>query len=663
MKAAALRYAGGGIRVFPVNGKEPLTTHGFHDASSERAQVETWWKSWPEAGIATPDFDVVDVDLYKPECRPTWERIRPLIPEGTPQTRTGGGGLQFIFQAGTLKRGRIGPGVDSRYAGSNYVLLPPSPHPKGGSYEAVVDVLLKQPKPAPEFPRGKGSSEFKQLREQMDAGQKILNGRNTAAWWRAVEILRTLPADTELDPVERLVQSWVNTNCVGELDEVDVPKQVRGAAAFVVNERETVEEDNHWTPLADVVVRPIVFLEKPFLQAAAFHLLAGVKNAGKGTYLAHLAARFTRGEFGPKRHVLWIALGEDSYSTDVSPRIEAAGGDKTHATVWTSGAFILPESAADLERKATQRGDVGMIVLDPLGGAMQAGKSSNFDSDVRPALQVLNQLADTTQAIVFGVRHISIKTERRRDGALAGILGSSDWVNIPRVVLSLLHDDVDKATRHLHIAAGNRVQQDTPGLMLRIEGHLLEGHEHPVTRMRVLGESAKDPDELLAAKRPRQTTKTDAAKRLILEVLHGCPGQEMESDGLDAEIAERAGLAAQTIRNIRGEMRTAGLLRPRPQKDADGKVEQWFVALTGAGIAAAIVHPIQNPLTHNLRVSGLSKPETPPRVSVSGERGFLGEAAGTGDLVTPPDDDSQAVKDTAIAAAIAKALEDGLLER
>jgi putative DNA primase/helicase len=239
MLAAALRYAGAGIGVFPVNGhKEPLTGKGgFHHATTDREQIEKWWTKWPEAGIATPDFDVVDVDLYKPECKPTWEQIRPLIPEGTPQTRTTRGGLQFIFAAGTLHDGKIGPGADNRYAGRNYVLLPPS-RALGGKYEAVVDVVLKRPKPAPDFPRISGTnSEFNHLRDQMDAGEKITDGRNKAAWWQAVKILRTLPATIDLAPVAALVQSWANANCAEPLDEVDVPKQVRGAAKFVKDER------------------------------------------------------------------------------------------------------------------------------------------------------------------------------------------------------------------------------------------------------------------------------------------------------------------------------------------------------------------------------------------------------------------------------------------
>jgi AAA domain len=64
--------------------------------------------------------------------------------------------------------------------------------------------------------------------------------------------------------------------------------------------------------LADVEMRPIEYIEKPFFQKNAFHLLVGKKNAGKGTFLSNVAARVTRGELGQKRNVIWIVGGEDS---------------------------------------------------------------------------------------------------------------------------------------------------------------------------------------------------------------------------------------------------------------------------------------------------------------------------------------------------------------
>src|SRR5215475_12115912 len=69
-----------------------------------------------------------------------------------------------------------------------------------------------------------------------------------------------------------------------------------------------------WKQLSEIETRPIVFLDKPVWQEAAFHLLVGRKNSGKGTYLAGEAARVTRGELGERRNIMWIASGEDSYA-------------------------------------------------------------------------------------------------------------------------------------------------------------------------------------------------------------------------------------------------------------------------------------------------------------------------------------------------------------
>ena len=337
MPSAALFYGGAGVNVFPVNAeKEPLTGRGgFKLATTDRGQIERWWTEHPEAGIATPDYDVVDVDLYKPECKSTWERIRPLIPEGTPHNRTGRGGLQFFFAPGTLKDGKIGPGVDSRYAGRSYVILPPSRN-EGGYYETVVSVFARRPMPAPDFPRESGSnSEFNHLREQMDAGAQITDGRNKAAWWRAVEILRTLPNGTALDPVVGLVQSWVNTNCGGNLAEVDVPKQVRGAATFVAGEREGRHARPHdadgpvFIDLRDVEMRDVRWIDKPFLPMGELVTNNADGDTGKGLMAVHWAARTSRGEFGEPRLCVFC-VSEDDFETVLKPRLVAAGANLEH---------------------------------------------------------------------------------------------------------------------------------------------------------------------------------------------------------------------------------------------------------------------------------------------------------------------------------------------
>jgi hypothetical protein len=361
----ALWYASAGVHVFPVNAnKEPLTEHGFHDASRERAQVEEMWRRHPDAGIATADFDVIDVDLYKPDCSPTWRKIKGLIPPGTPQTKTGGGGLQFFFQPGTLKDGKIGPGVDSRYAGRNYVVLPPSMHPSGNRYEAIVNVVIRKPPPAPDFPHESGSnSEFKQLLLQMDSGEKISDGRNKAAWWRAVEILRTLPPTIELSPVETLVQTWVNENCGGDLAAVNVRKQVQGAAVFVTRERAgaaTLEQPRHEGPprsLDEVVAAFRKWLHLPDLGALYVALAAVVANRLPGD-------------------PLWLLLVAASSSGKTEILFSLSGLDEVvAAATMTEAALLSGTPRRDRSSGASggllvSIGDYGILTLKDFGSIL-----------------------------------------------------------------------------------------------------------------------------------------------------------------------------------------------------------------------------------------------------------------------------------------------------
>ena len=65
----AFCYARYGFAVFPCKprGKEPITKHGFKDASRDEAKIRNWWTRAPNAniGIATgtqSGLIVVDID-------------------------------------------------------------------------------------------------------------------------------------------------------------------------------------------------------------------------------------------------------------------------------------------------------------------------------------------------------------------------------------------------------------------------------------------------------------------------------------------------------------------------------------------------------------------------------------------------------------------------
>jgi putative DNA primase/helicase len=123
--------------IFPVLGKEPLTPHGFKDASADPEQWLRWGKEHPGCGWALPTgerngVDVVDADT--PEAVADLEKRLPACP----RVRTGRGGMHFYLKhsPGLRNWTKRLPGVDFRGEGG-YVVLPDTIHENGQPYRWV----------------------------------------------------------------------------------------------------------------------------------------------------------------------------------------------------------------------------------------------------------------------------------------------------------------------------------------------------------------------------------------------------------------------------------------------------------------------------------------------------------------------------------------------
>jgi len=133
MLKRALAYVDLGWAVFPLipNTKEPLTEHGFKDASKDIAVVKRWWTENPTAniGIATgviSDLVIVDVDVKNgAKGFESLSSLAGMTPTLAAQTPSGGQHLYYATP-GPL-RCRIGllDGIDIK-ADGGYVVAPGS---------------------------------------------------------------------------------------------------------------------------------------------------------------------------------------------------------------------------------------------------------------------------------------------------------------------------------------------------------------------------------------------------------------------------------------------------------------------------------------------------------------------------------------------------------
>lgn len=136
---AAMALASAGVPVFPVAeyGKQPLTRHGFHDATTSLAQVRSWWTAVPRANAGMPTgavsgVVVVDVDVHGPvNGYVALDRADAagLVEGWEALVRTPSGGLHAYYPAtpGLSQRSwqASRTGVDFRGDGG-YIIVPPS---------------------------------------------------------------------------------------------------------------------------------------------------------------------------------------------------------------------------------------------------------------------------------------------------------------------------------------------------------------------------------------------------------------------------------------------------------------------------------------------------------------------------------------------------------
>jgi len=212
----ALTYARRGLPVFPCQpgGKAPATRHGFHDASTDPAQIRRWWQRQPAANVAiatgAPGPDVLDVDRRGTAGNgfAAFKQLKRagLLEGATAIVATPSGGLHAYFPGSGQPSGSLPRHHLDFKARGGYIVAPPSqvggrpyrlmaertPRHRGLDWPAVTS-LLDPDRHQVAWPIRPGPSDAGHLAAWVERLRE--GNRNAGLFWAACRAVESGQAD------------------------------------------------------------------------------------------------------------------------------------------------------------------------------------------------------------------------------------------------------------------------------------------------------------------------------------------------------------------------------------------------------------------------------------------------------------------------------------
>ncbi len=240
-------------------------------------------------------------------------------------------------------------------------------------------------------------------------------------------------------------------------------------------------------------------------------VLDGDPGLGKSVFTTDLAARVTVGRAFPDGAPCGVEAGgagvvmlnaEDSFSSTVGPRFDAAGGNSRRA-VWLSEVpdeaepdhnrpISLPEDIALLEG-SIERVGARLVIVDPFMAFLSSYTNAHKDQDIRHVLARLKSLAERTGAAVLLVRHLNKLPGGNplyRGGGSIGIIGAA------RSGLIVAQGPDDQGGKRRVLASSKQnLSEPTPSLVFSVASSAANG----AARIEWHGGSSLNAGELMRA--------------------------------------------------------------------------------------------------------------------------------------------------------------------
>ena len=351
-----------------------------------------------------------------------------------------------------------------------------------------------------------------------------------------------------------------------------------------------LEETVEIIRMSEVDTQNVEWLWKPYIPFGKVTIVQGNPGEGKTTFALRLAAACTTGGVLPGMKPMQpfqviYQTAEDGLGDTVKPRLIEAAADLDRVLVIDEAKRELTLYDERIEKAIVQNG-ARLIILDPIQAYMGDKADMNKANEVRPIFRRLAEVAERTGCAVILIGHLNKAAGGQ--SAYRG-LGSIDFRAAARSVLL-----IGRVKREPNVRV---IIHDKSSLAP--EGKPVAFCLDPETGFEWIGEYDITADELLSGAGGNNTTKTEQAEKLILDLL--ADGKELASEDIEKAAAD-AGISARTVRAAK--------------KNLDGRITSKHMARHGITLlkSETAKSKWQNPDTLPLCHFATSTSKPPPHV-------------------------------------------------
>lgn len=486
----AIALTEAGIPVFPcvVDGKEPATAKGFHEATTDLDRVHAWWNENPNYNIGvvpeSAGWCVVDLD---PGGEASWVSLLSEHGQHEPtyEVETPRGGRHLYF-SGSLPSGasRLGFHVDTRGRGG-YVLVPPSVV-NGKTYRVLHDrdianvpgwiapILAERNTKALaasgelDGPASLGRAK-RLLADSTKRGDVAISGQggNDRTYRLSAELLNL---GLSVETAYRLLLDEWNPHCDPPWDDMELLQIVTNADNYAQNEQGAWTVGNPMAAFGNTdAVREALRLGQPkrsrfhlrdeaeqdsgtdpawlvpeLIQEASTVLLVGPTQSYKSFLALDIALSVAAGvsTFGvdPQQGVTVYAALEGLKNIERQRRrswraarsVEKPIGDFYTTVAPAIGFPGEMEEFGDQVKQSLGERNIRLIVIDTLTKSM-AGLNENDSRDAGAFVKFCDNLVEAFNCSVIAIHHAGKDTTRGARGSSAFHAGFDTVLEVKKV--------------------------------------------------------------------------------------------------------------------------------------------------------------------------------------------------------------------------------------